>query len=106
MRTLVEGEGMTLLTDRLGTVTTQSTSRHAAEIPQVTDHLEAEMTRLRNQYMDHQDPIRNRTPPGPRDSPRANPPYLVTTPEPKMSHSMRIPTPTRTWTLTWKNPQP
>ena len=105
MRILVEGEDMTLSTDRLGTVTTQSTSRHAAETPQVTDHLEAEMTRLRNQYMDHQDPIRDQTPPGPRDSPRVNPPYLVTTPEPKMSHSMRIPTPTRTWTLTWKNPQ-
>ena len=105
MRTLVEGEDMTLLTNRLGTVTTQSTSRHAVEIPQVTGHLEAEMTQLRNQYMDHRDLIRDQTPPEPRDSPRVNCPYLATTPEPKMSHSMRIPTPTRTWTLTWKNPQ-
>ena len=105
MRILVEEEDMTLLTDRLGTVTTQSTSRHTAETPQVTDHPEPEMTRLRNRYVDRQDLIRDQTPPGPRDSPQVNPPYLVTTPEAKMSHSMRIPTPTRTWTLTWKNPQ-
>ena len=57
VRTLVKGEGMTLLTDRLGTVTTQSTSRHAAEIPQVTDHLETEITQRINQYMGHRDPI-------------------------------------------------
>ena len=105
VRILVEEEDMTLLTDRLGTVTTQSTSRHAAETPQVTDHPEPEMTQLRNQYVDRQDLIRDQTPPEPRDSPRLNCPYLATTPEPKMSHLMKIPTPTRTWILTWKSPQ-
>ena len=105
MRTLVEEEDMTLLTDRHGTVTTQSTSRHSAETPQVTDHLDPEMTQLRNRHVDRQGRIRDQTPLEPQDSPRHNCPYLATTPEPRMSHLMKIPTPARTRMLTWKSPQ-
>ena len=105
MRILVEEEDMTLLTDRLGTVTTQSTSRHTAETPQVTDHLEPEMTQLRNRHVDRQDRIRDQTPLEPRDSPRHNCPYLATIPDPKMSHLMTTPTLRQTRILTWRNPQ-
>ena len=105
MRTLVEEEDMTLLTDRPETATTQSTSRHSAETPQVTDHLEPEMTQLRNRHVDRQDRIRDQTPPEPRDSPRHNCPYLATTPEPRMSHLMTTPTLAQTQILTWRNPQ-
>ena len=105
MRILVEEGDMTLLTDRPGTVTTQSTSRHAAETPQVTDHLEPEMTQLRNRYVDRQDRIRDQTPPEPRDSPRHNCPYLATTPEPRMSHLMTTPTLAQTRMSTWRSPQ-